>query len=215
LTLRPIPLGRYPNGRVVPVSRLLSCSPSQPPSWAWFEPAGGWGTTMPLTRDSPSTQGDVPGPDPARAPLPRRSPRWGSPVGAAGGGLPCLGKVRHAERRCPASGRAWSTVGPHAIGAERFVAVSSGLQPYIVRPGRRCHPGEVAQRSIDLAVLSCRPRPGVPGSTGRRRQPCWPAAPPYRTLDRPFRTDCCRSAARGGRSGGGRRRGGPVTWGWS
>jgi hypothetical protein len=26
----------------------------------------------------------------------------------------------------PASGRAWSTFGPHAIGAERFVAVSSG-----------------------------------------------------------------------------------------
>jgi hypothetical protein len=41
---------------------------AKPPSWMWFEPAGCWGTTMPLTRDSPSTQGDVPGPDPARAP---------------------------------------------------------------------------------------------------------------------------------------------------
>jgi hypothetical protein len=28
----------------------------------------------------------------------------------------------------PASGRAWSTFGPHAIGAERFATVSSGLQ---------------------------------------------------------------------------------------
>jgi hypothetical protein len=28
----------------------------------------------------------------------------------------------------PVSGRAWSTFGPYAIGAERFVAVSSGLQ---------------------------------------------------------------------------------------
>jgi hypothetical protein len=35
-------------------------------------------------------------------------------------------KVRDAERRCPANGRAWSTFGPHAIGAERFLAVSSG-----------------------------------------------------------------------------------------
>jgi len=35
-------------------------------------------------------------------------------------------KVRHAERRCPASGRVWSTFGPHAIGSERFAMVSSG-----------------------------------------------------------------------------------------
>jgi hypothetical protein len=38
----------------------------------------------------------------------------------------------------------WSTFGPHAIGAERFLAVSSGLRRYIVRPGRGCHPGETS-----------------------------------------------------------------------
>jgi hypothetical protein len=36
------------------------------------------------------------------------------------------GKSANAERRCPRAGHAWSTFGPHAIGAERFVAVSSG-----------------------------------------------------------------------------------------
>ena len=49
----------------------------------------------------------------------------------------------------PRAGRsmvvAWSTFGPHAIGAERFLAVSSGLQRYIVRPGRRCDPAEQAR----------------------------------------------------------------------
>jgi hypothetical protein len=46
--------------------------------------------------------------------------------GAAGGGLPCLGKVRDAERRCPHRRgilvHVWST----AIGTERFATVSSG-----------------------------------------------------------------------------------------
>jgi hypothetical protein len=45
-----------------------SSCPSQAAVWTWFEHAECWGITMPLTRDSPSTQGDVPGPDPARAP---------------------------------------------------------------------------------------------------------------------------------------------------
>ena len=44
-----------------------SCS-RRPSSCTWFEPTRGWGITMPLTRDSPSIQGDVPGPDPAGAP---------------------------------------------------------------------------------------------------------------------------------------------------
>jgi hypothetical protein len=46
--------------------------------------------------------------------------------------------------RNPDLDQAWSTFGPHAIGAERFRAVSSGLQRYIVRPGRRSHPGETS-----------------------------------------------------------------------
>jgi hypothetical protein len=38
--------------------------------------------------------------------------------------------LRHGRRMArvgPLSGPAWSTFGPHAVGAERFVAVSSGL----------------------------------------------------------------------------------------
>jgi len=58
-----------------------------------------------------------------------------------------LGKVRDAERRCPTSGRAWSTFGPHAIGAERFATVSSGLQREIIRAGCRRDPGETGSRA--------------------------------------------------------------------
>ena len=59
-------------------------------------------------------------------------------------GVSLLAKVRDAERRCPREERAWSTYGPHAIGAERFLAVSSGLQRYFVRAGHRCDPGETS-----------------------------------------------------------------------
>jgi hypothetical protein len=47
------------------------------------------------------TGGDVPGPDPARAPLPRRSPRRGSLVAGSRRGSALPAKVRQAERRCP------------------------------------------------------------------------------------------------------------------
>jgi len=130
------------NGRIALISRLLSCGPSHPPPWAWFEPAGAWGTTMPLVRDSPSRQGMSLARTPPGLPLPRRLPRRGSLVGGSGGGLPCQARSARRSVAAPASGRAWSTFGPHAIGAQRFVAVSSGLQRCIVRPGRRCHPGE-------------------------------------------------------------------------
>ena len=62
--------------------------PRQRPSWVWFEHAGCWGTTMALVRDSPSIQGDVPGPDPARAPPNKAiAPAGLACRGAAGGGL--------------------------------------------------------------------------------------------------------------------------------
>ena len=60
--------------------------PSQRPSCVWFGHAERWGTTLLVTRDSPSIQGDVPGPDPARAPLTRRLPGGARLSGAAGGG---------------------------------------------------------------------------------------------------------------------------------
>ena len=102
----------------------------QPPSWAWFEQAGRWGATMPVTRDSPSIQGDVLAQTPPGLPLTRLSPRRGSLVGAAGGGLPC--QPRSATRRAaaPTSGtclvHVWAT-------HHRNRAVPSGSQRYLVR----------------------------------------------------------------------------------
>jgi hypothetical protein len=66
-----------------------------------FEQAARLGTTMLVTRDSPSIQGDVPGPDPARAPPSKAVAGWGSLVGGSRRGFPLPAKVRHAERRCP------------------------------------------------------------------------------------------------------------------
>jgi len=65
-------------------------------SCAWFARAGSWGTTTSVTRDSPSIQGDVPGPNPARAPLARRLPGRGSLVGGnrRGSTLPAQGPLR-------------------------------------------------------------------------------------------------------------------------
>ena len=69
-------------------------------------------------------------------PWPR--PRQGSPSkavaggthvsGAAAGGLPYQPRPPTRSAAPPQAGRVWSTFGPHAIGAERFTTVSSGLQ---------------------------------------------------------------------------------------
>jgi hypothetical protein len=48
-----------------------------------FQEEGRLGTTMPVTRDSPSIQGDVPGPDPARAPPSKAVAGRGSLVGGS------------------------------------------------------------------------------------------------------------------------------------
>jgi hypothetical protein len=80
-------------------------------------------------------QGDVPGPDPARASPNKAIAGRGSLVGGSRRGLPCLGKVRDAARRRPRAGRAWSTFGPHAIGTERFATVTNGSEePQVAGP---------------------------------------------------------------------------------
>ena len=81
---------------------------------------------MPVTRDS-AYIGDVPGPDPAGAP-PKQGNRPGGArlSGAAGGGLLASQGPRCGAPLPPRAGRAWSMFGPHAIGTERFLAVSSG-----------------------------------------------------------------------------------------
>ena len=82
---------------------------------------------MPVTRDSPSIQGDVPGPDPARAP-PNKA--------IAQAGLACRGQLAGVclARQGPPRGaplppratRTWSTFGPHAIEACARVAAANG-----------------------------------------------------------------------------------------
>jgi hypothetical protein len=95
---------RRRQGRAALMFRPPSHGPIQPLLWLWFEQVGRRGTTMPLTRDSPSIQGDVPGPDPARAPLARRSPGRGSLVGGSWRGSPCQPRSAKRSAAAPASG---------------------------------------------------------------------------------------------------------------
>src|SRR5215218_2147008 len=82
---------------------------------------------MPVTRDSPSIQGDVPGPDPARAPPNKAIAQAGLACrGQPAGVSPCQPRSRRGAPLPPQAGHAWSTFGPHAIGAEWFATVSSG-----------------------------------------------------------------------------------------
>jgi hypothetical protein len=114
-------------GRLVEacISIPLLLPPGRPSSCAQFEDVRRWGTTTPLTRDSPSIQGDVPGPDPARAP-PSKAVAGGARLsGAAGGGLPCQARSATRSATAPASGaclvHVWAT-------CHRSPAVPNGLQ---------------------------------------------------------------------------------------
>jgi hypothetical protein len=81
---------------------------------------------MPVTRDSPSIQGDVLAQTPPGLPLTRRLP-GGARLSGQPAGVSLPAKVRQAERRCP---HERDVPGPrlgHAIGTERFPAVTSGV----------------------------------------------------------------------------------------
>jgi hypothetical protein len=95
------------------------------------------GTTMPVTRDSPSIQGDVPGPDPARAPPSKAIARAGLACrGQPAGVYLACARSANAGRRCP---RERGVPGPRLV---HTPSEPSGLQRSVVRPGRRCDPGE-------------------------------------------------------------------------
>jgi hypothetical protein len=134
---------------------------------------------MALARDSPSIQGDVPGPDPARAPPSKAAAGRVRLSGAAGGGLPCLGKVRHARSAAaPASESCLSTFGPHAIGTERSPTVP---QRYVVPAGHPCDPGEMSPaQNPDKTPMAVGRHEGLRiGGPGRarlslvRQSPCY------------------------------------------
>jgi hypothetical protein len=79
-------------------------SASQPPSSVRFEHVQRWGITMPLATDSPSILGDVPGPDPARAPPNKASPGRGSLVGGSRRGSPCQARSAMRSAAAPRAG---------------------------------------------------------------------------------------------------------------
>jgi hypothetical protein len=107
-----------------------------------FQEEGPLGTTMPVTRDSPSIQGDVPGPDPARAPpnkaiamaglacrgsrrwsaLPRQGPRCGAPLPPRAACLVHVWSTRH-RSRAVRNGLQWSP----AVSGGASVAQVAGL----------------------------------------------------------------------------------------
>jgi hypothetical protein len=153
------PVHRYDLGRRT--SLTLGSNPTSPDAEhpapdarasGRFQEEGRLGITMLMTRDSPSIEGDVPGPDPARA-LPSKAVAGrGSLVGAAGGGLPCLRKVRYGGAPLPPRA---GLSGPRLVhtpsepsGSQRSPAVSSGGKP-AARVTRRC----------GSALLMDRPRP--------------------------------------------------------
>jgi hypothetical protein len=85
-----------------------------PPSCVWFEHAECWGTTMPVTRDSPSIQGMSLAQTPPGLPLTRRLPGRGSLVGGSRRGSPLPAKVRPGGAPLPPrAGRPWSMFRPH------------------------------------------------------------------------------------------------------
>jgi hypothetical protein len=108
-------------------SAIVPRDPRQPPSCAWFEGTERWGTTMPLARDSPSIQGDVPGPDPPGLPPSKAVAGRVRLSGAAGGVYLARQGPRRGAPPPPRARRAWPTFGPHAIGTERFSAVTKGM----------------------------------------------------------------------------------------
>jgi hypothetical protein len=177
-----------------------------PPSCARFDHSGRWGTSMPVTRDGPSLQGDVPGPDPARAPPNKAIAQAGSLVGQPAGVSP---GSQGSAMRSAAAPHERDVPGPCLGHTPRNRAVLSGHQRYVVlqvtdeilpiRPECRAlirmrSSGQVCDRSADPVLRRERPsrrRPGGPGSTGEdtdstRPRNCRPGRP-----DRPRRTDCC------------------------
>jgi hypothetical protein len=133
--------------------------PRNPPSCAWFGQVGRSGTHagdqgQRLHRGMSLAQ------TPPGLPLTRRLPGGARLSGAAGGGLlasqgpPCGAPLP------PRAGHAWSTFGPHAIGAERVATVSSGtsLRRSHVRSWGNRPPGRTLIRMSSSGSPSSVPR---------------------------------------------------------
>ena len=106
---------------------------------------------MPLARDSPSIQGDVPGPDPARAPPNKAIAQAGLACRGSRRGSPLPAKVRDVERRCPRKRaglvHVWST-------RHRNRAVPNGLQRYIVRASHALTASQPSDSGVCATLIS-------------------------------------------------------------
>jgi hypothetical protein len=112
-----------------------------------------------VTRDSPSTQGDVPGPDPARAPPTKAMLRRGSLVGGSRRGSTLPAKVRQAGAAVPGERclvHVWSTC--HRNRAVR--AASSGASFEQVAGAILGKQARVQNPDKDEVPGSGRPPPG-------------------------------------------------------
>jgi hypothetical protein len=132
----------------------------------WFEHPACGGTTMPVARDSPSIQGDVPGPDPARAPPNKAIAQAGLACRGQPAGV-YLASARSATRSAaaPTSGTCRSTIGPHGIGAERSPAVRRSRRSPV--PSRGNKPRWKTSDKDEVGGASP-PRPTVRPSDQRR-----------------------------------------------
>jgi hypothetical protein len=155
-------------------------SASQPPSSVRFEHVQRWGITMPLATDSPPIQGDVLAQTPPGLPLTRRSPGWGSLVGGSRRGSPCQARSATRSAAAPASGRARSTFGPHAIGAERFPTVTGGSSFTQVAGAILQKQARVQNPDKDEVPGSSPGRPTTQPSRSRSRRPIIDAGSPCR-----------------------------------
>jgi hypothetical protein len=140
---------------------------------------------MPVTRDRPSIQGGCPWPRPRQGSPYQGGCRAGPTCRGSRRGLPCLGKARgRGAPLPPRAGRAWSTFGPHAIGAERFATVSAVLSGLsfaraagaILRnePERRSLTRMRSQVQVLAGELAAPLHPGASGGGEPLRAGRWP-----------------------------------------
>ena len=141
---------------------------------------------MPVTRDSPSIQGDVPGPDPARAP-PSKAVAGGVRLsGAAGGGLPC--QARSAMRRAAAP-RAACLVYVGAGAILRYSAQLTCTEPHEPEPLWRTSPSRpLLGRGRCHSDEPCRTDPETARSRGSSRPSTLPSSSASSAASSPSRS---------------------------
>src|SRR5215211_7473562 len=138
--IRPPP-GRTGSGQA-PASQLRLRQPWSrrcpwPPSWWWFEHAGCWGPHA-GDQGQPSTQGDVPGPDPARAPPNKAiAPAGLACRGQPAGGLP-LAAAHDQHAAPPRKGGPGLVVDAREHPGVDSVILGGGGSPAPGRPGGAC-----------------------------------------------------------------------------